>query len=71
MYGPDWLLPMLLRARSTAEVELGTGDPASLEYRQARLIRAESDLLIAIYCAPWVVRVPLLCAAILVRVARG
>lgn len=71
MDGLDRLLPLLLRARTTVEIELATGDPSTVEYRQARLIRVELDLLIGIMQAPWAVRLPLLAAAVLVRLARG
>jgi len=70
MEWPD-LLPALLSARDLATEVRRWTDPTTPEGRRAALISAEADLLIAIMQAPWPVRLPLIGAAALVRIARG
>lgn len=69
----DWpdLLPALLVSRADADAIARHAAPGSGEARRAALLSVEADLLIAIMQAPWVVRLPLIGAAALVRIARG
>lgn len=69
----EWarLLPATLTAREHAKEVLRWADPQSPEGRRAALLSIEADLLIVLMQAPGVVRVPLVCAAVLVRLARG
>lgn len=69
----DWadLIPVAADARDRADDVVQWADPRSPQGRRAALLSIEADLLIIIMQAPGVVRVPLLAAAVLVRLARG
>lgn len=69
----DWsaLLPTATDARERADDLRRWTDPRTLEGRRAALLSIEADLLITIMQAPAAVRVPLIAAAALVRLARG
>lgn len=69
----DWadLIPVAADARAKAVDIVRWTDPRTPEGRRAALLSIEADLLIILMQAPGVVRVPLVCAAVLVRLARG
>jgi hypothetical protein len=69
----DWsrLLPATLAARDDARAVQRHAAPISEDARRAALLSIEADLLIVLMQAPGIVRVPLICAAVLVRLARG
>lgn len=71
MTGWARLLPAAIIAREHARDVLRWADPQSAEGRRAALLSIEADLLIILMQAPGVVRLPLVFAAVLVRLARG
>ena len=71
MTGWARLLPAAITAREHAREVHRWADPYTPDGRRAALLSIEADLLIIIMQAPGVVRLPLVCAAVLVRLARG
>lgn len=69
----DWadLIPTATDARAKAADIIRYTDPRTPEGRRAALLSIEADLLIVLMQAPGVVRLPLIAAAVLVRLARG
>jgi len=70
MRWPDLTHALLITREHAAEIERAAGS-GSTDGRRAALISVEANLLLAIMQAPWVVRLPLIGAAALVRLARG
>jgi hypothetical protein len=67
---PDLAQALLLTREHAAEIERAAGS-GSTDGRRAALVSIEANLLLVIMRAPWVVRLPLIGAAALVRIARG
>ena len=69
----EWfdLLPTATDARAKTVDIRRWADHTTPEGRRAALQGIELDLLIVIMQAPWLVRIPLVAAAVLVRLTRG